>query len=148
MSAKTPRSAHVRYPVAVRAARRLALVLVALFAVAGLAVAARPWLAPAPPAPAASVIGELEGEVITIFPTGFNPSEITRPAGPFFLAVHNRSGIFQTSLRVESPAGSTVIEAQLPPDQLDWNGVVTLPPGTYVLTELNQGWTCHITITP
>jgi len=39
---------------------------------------------------------EVEAEVVTATPTGFEPGKITRPAGRFLLAVDNASG-FSTS---------------------------------------------------
>jgi hypothetical protein len=42
----------------------------------------------------------VEVEVITAIPEGFEPTAITRPRGPFVLALHNRSGERELVLRI------------------------------------------------
>src|SRR5258705_7861593 len=41
----------------------------------------------------------LDAELITLQPSGFEPSEITSPRGAFLLAVDNRSGLEEIELR-------------------------------------------------
>lgn len=48
----------------------------------------------------------LQAEIVTITPTGFEPSEITRPQGRFILAVDNRSGLNEVHLYFERPLAS------------------------------------------
>jgi hypothetical protein len=87
--------------------------------------------------------------VITIRPSGFEPSEITRPAGRFILVVNNRSWLEETDLRLEREGGNRVREVRSRRNKPDWREVVDLPPGQYVLREANNpGWACRITITP
>ena len=49
-------------------------------------------------------------EMIRILPTGFDPQQITRPAGPIFFAVNNRSGLREVVLRLSDEAGHRLYE--------------------------------------
>ncbi len=89
----------------------------------------------------------LEAEVIRLLPTGFDPSEISRPPGRFILAVTNRSSAQELDLRLDAEAGNRVHQVRLPRGQLRWKQVIQLPPGNYRLSEASHpGW-CLITIT-
>jgi hypothetical protein len=91
----------------------------------------------------------LEAELVVLGPNGFEPVSVTRPAGQFLLAVDNRSGIGDASLRLDREAGERLREVRVPKATPDWNTVVDLTPGTYVLTEADHpSWSCRITITP
>ena len=90
----------------------------------------------------------VEAELITIHPTGFEPAEITRDGGRFVLAVDNRSGLEEVDLQLNRENGSREREARVHRQQLDWREFVDLPPGRYVLKEVNHpDWACLITIT-
>ena len=92
--------------------------------------------------------GRFEIEVITIRPAGFEPQEITRPKGPFGLAVENRTGLENVILRLDREGGGRLQERQVTRKELNWKQRVNLPPGTYTLTEANNpDWVCRITIT-
>jgi hypothetical protein len=92
---------------------------------------------------------KVESELITIHPTGFEPTEITRSKGPFLLAVENRSGLREVDFQLAVERGGNVLRVKRSWERLDWNEVVDPPPGRYVLTEVNHpGWSCTITITP
>ena len=92
---------------------------------------------------------QLESELITIWPRGFDPSTIRRPAGRFFLAIENRSGLDSVTLRIDRVAGNRLKEAAVSGGQMDWIDVLDLTPGDYVVTEADHpGWVCNITITP
>lgn len=89
----------------------------------------------------------MEVEIITVRPTGFEPAEIKRPRGSFFIAVHNQSGIRELSLRLDRENGSRLKEGRTPKYQRFWRSVVDLEPGRYVLTEANHPeWRTQITI--
>jgi hypothetical protein len=91
----------------------------------------------------------LEAELITLHPTGFEPSEITRPAGPFILAFQNRSGLEQLMLRIDKSSGPRVREVPMHREKSDWSDVVELPVGSYTVTEVNNpDWILRLTITP
>jgi hypothetical protein len=94
----------------------------------------------------------LESEHVTIRPTGFEPTEIARPAGRILLAVNDRSGLDSLDLRLDIETVHRLFEVRVPRDtngRHEWRQVVTLVPGHYVLTEANHpDWVCRITVTP
>lgn len=139
-------------------------VFLLLFALAGLAVGARAWRASArartkPAVPGAKSansappqrqrpIAQMESELITITPHGFEPREITRPQGRFLLMIDNRSGLAATALQLTREAGPRTHQMRVPREEPNWSDVVDLQPGRYVLTEAGHlRWGCHITIT-
>ena len=117
----------------------------------------------APPAPAAvvekpapvslqqtsSAEERLEGELVVVGPNGFEPAEITRPAGSFLLIVDNRSGLEQVRVRVERVTGRERLhDVPLSRKEYSWNTLLRLPPGDYVLTEAGHpDWVCRLTLT-
>lgn len=89
----------------------------------------------------------LEVEVVTIRATGFEPSRIKRPAGRFLLAVDNRCGLEEVRLRLDREFGVSIHQANVRWDKLDWRQMLSLQPGTYLLTEENHPtWACRITV--
>lgn len=91
----------------------------------------------------------IEGEIITISRGGFEPTEITRPKGRFAVFVENRSGLEGVTLRLDRIAGNRLRDVNVPRDKLDWDDVLDLTPGQYVITEAGHpDWVCTITITP
>lgn len=162
----------ISFPHQLRTNRKAVLILISsgLFT-AALAVSAQAWLMPVkgtvlpksdtvaktstPPveqdaAPQAAATGEkIEAELITVRPTGFEPAEITRPAGRFILAIDNRSGLEAVSLQLHRETGIKLHEVRIKRGKPDRSDLVNLPPGRYTLTESNNSdWVCHITITP
>jgi hypothetical protein len=92
---------------------------------------------------------QLESELITIGPDGFEPSAIRRPTGRFFLAIENRSGLDSVTLRIDRVGGNRLKAAAVSGGQLDWIDVLDLTPGDYVITEGDHpNWVCNITVTP
>ena len=90
----------------------------------------------------------MEAEGITIRPTGFEPAEIKRDIGEFFLVVHNRSWLGEVELRLDQEAGNRLHDVRVRREKLDWGSPLDLHPGRYVLTEANHpGWACHIIVT-
>ncbi len=88
----------------------------------------------------------VETELITLRPTGFEPAEITRPAGEFILMVENNSGK-PISLRFARETGERLHEARVTREEPDWNELVDLRPGRYLLTEADHPkWKCRLTI--
>jgi hypothetical protein len=89
----------------------------------------------------------VESELITILPSGFQPTEITRPPGRFLLAVENRSGISAVVFQLDAEPGNRIFQVSRTWERADWNEVLHLPPGRYVLTEASHPeWQCVITI--
>jgi hypothetical protein len=107
---------------------------------------ATPLLAPIPPinAERSSV------EVLPIYlrRPGFAPGEITRPAGDYFLAVKNISGVPDIVLRLDREKGGRLHEVKVMRDRPAWRQNVRLTPGVYLLTEADHpDWVCRITVT-
>lgn len=89
----------------------------------------------------------LPSHLITILPGGFQPAEARWPKERFFLAIDNRSGVDDITLRVDREVGGRLKEVNLKMRRQRSAGVFDPPPGKYVLTEANHpGWVCHITI--
>lgn len=90
---------------------------------------------------------QLEAEIITVLPRGFEPTEISRPPGPVVLAIYNRSGLEELQLRLQIEVGPRLVDVRVPKRRLDWRGLVNLLPGRYHLTEANHpAWGCTITV--
>lgn len=162
----------LRFGLPARAGALAGLIVLAVMGVATFAVKARVWAvadesrSPAtessnalrtapnnfsgttPPVVAQQVKELIGSEVLTITRFGFEPAEITRPAGKFFLMVENRSKQNPITVRLESDRGKKIIEVVQPEDQLDWARELNAPPGRYVLTVADHPeWVCRITIT-
>lgn len=85
--------------------------------------------------------------LITLRPSGFWPSRLSRPKGPFILAIENRTGLQQIAWRLSRERGDKLKELPMPRAKKAHKELIDLPPGTYVLTEANHpDWVCHITI--
>lgn len=97
-----------------------------------------------PPPPQSSA------EIITVTPRGFEPSQISRPAGrPVMLVVNNKSGSSELKLRLQRENGATLGRGQLPRGRRQWRMFVNLPAGRYrVVDENRPGVGCDIEITP
>ena len=90
-----------------------------------------------------------EVELVTLKPSGFEPAEITRSKGPFVLFVDDRSGKDNSSLELKQMNGQRVRAVSINRTKSNWNGVVDLSPGTYVLQDgSNAELRCQITILP
>lgn len=96
-----------------------------------------------------SLTGELEVEVITLRPARFEPSEITRPRGAFVLFVDDRSGKENSSLVLQRVNGQQLRAISLHRKKSEWNDVVDLSPGTYLLQDANNSeLRCQLTVLP
>ena len=97
----------------------------------------------------------IEAELITVRPTGFDPSEIRRRPGPFFLVIENRSGTDLGPLLLEPdevglPAPvSQIAQARIDRERLNYGERLELLPGRYRLGQQGgTGWSFIIRITP
>lgn len=91
----------------------------------------------------------IEVELITVTPDGFQPKEITRPQGRFVIAIENRSGRQEVSIRLDRQAGGRLIESRMSKEKLNAKYLTDLTPGCYMLTEANHpDLVCRFTITP
>ena len=101
-----------------------------------------------PPGPSTSANQDIEVEVITATPAGFEPAMITRSRGPFILALHNTSGERELDFRIYRAQGQQLQQLRLPPGRRANHRRLDLPPGDYVVAEANHPeWTCALTIT-
>ena len=129
----------------------------------GIAVGARrrlrnevPRPVPQGPAQQVSQVSEhIEAELVTVRPTGFDPGEIRRGPGPFFLVIENRSGTDLGPLRLVAdtpglPAPvSRISEARINKEKHNYGERLMLSPGRYRLGQQGgTGWSFVITITP
>lgn len=88
-----------------------------------------------------------EVEQIDLRPSGFEPSEITRPSGRFLFGVNNRTGLTELSLMLVHESGRSAGSKRLSRVKT-WRDVLDLHPGRYVLREATHpDWLCRITIT-
>ena len=156
---------HVTKLIDIRIGRRQAwcLLVAALFAVAAAVLATEALdrssaanttaaLTPAPLGEKPVLVSpqeKIRAELVTAFPYGFEPEELTRPVGPFMLCVDNRAGTEALSLQLISGANSPVYAAPIQRGKSSTHQMLNLAPGQYVLRESSHpGWQCTITITP
>ena len=100
-------------------------------------------LRPIPPASGTEV------EMVTLRPWGFEPQEITRPPGPFVLAVDNHSELDQLEISLDVESGPKVHAVDVSKNKFKWRKKLALPPGVYALRETSHPeWLCRITIQP
>ena len=91
----------------------------------------------------------IEAEIIVLRPSGFEPKEITRPAGPFYLALHNLTRLDQLDVSLDPESGPRLQAIGVTKNKTRWQQKMTLPPGTYLLREASHPeWVCRITIQP
>jgi len=91
---------------------------------------------------------QVEAELVTATPTGFEPAEIKRPQGRFLLAVDNQTGLDALDLYLEGETGTRVSVALSRKGKLKWREILDLPPGNYVLRAANdRSWRCDIRLT-
>lgn len=94
-----------------------------------------------------AIAATMEVERITIKRSGFEPSEIRRPAGPFFLAFDNHGKLGEVFLEIYPANGQRLHDLNAKKGQLRQGKIIDLPPGQYVLTEVNHPrWNCRIFI--
>ena len=104
------------------------------------------------PTEAATVVqgpqAPVQAELITLTPTGFEPTELTRPKGRFLFAIDNRSGLEDVEFYFERETGGRVNVPLSRHGKLAWREIVDLSPGTYILRATNdESWRCRLTIT-
>ena len=90
----------------------------------------------------------VQAELITVTPTGFEPSELTRSKGRFLLAIDNQSGLDEVEFYFERETGGRVNVPLSRRGKIAWREIIDLTPGTYVLRARNdESWRCRIRIT-
>ena len=90
---------------------------------------------------------DLEAELITITADGFQPAEITRPAGRFMLMFDNQSGLRGLELRLERTGMPRLTELRLS-RKMGATKVLNLPAGEYQVNEADHpAWSLKLTLT-
>jgi hypothetical protein len=90
---------------------------------------------------------QLEAELITLTPSGFEPSKVLRSTGPFLLAINNQTGLEDLSLRLERQNGAQEQEVRFQSGRVRWRQRVNPPAGNYSLRVVgHDDWVCRITI--
>jgi hypothetical protein len=91
----------------------------------------------------------LEVELLTLRPAGCEPAEIVRPKDAFVLFIDDRSGKENSSLILQRVNGERLRAVNVNRKKSEWNDVLDLSPGTYVLQDTNNPeLRCQITILP
>jgi hypothetical protein len=94
-----------------------------------------------------TVSENVEVELITILPNGFEPGEIVRQAGSFVLMFDNQSGLQPLDFRLERSGMPRVAELRLR-RKTDSTAILNLPHGEYRVTEANHPeWNLKLTLT-
>jgi len=89
----------------------------------------------------------LSAEHLTLYPTGFEPSEITRPAGRFLLAVDNRAGVGELAFVLIREDGLLATNSLVENKKFRVRRVVDLLPGSYSLKVVDHpDWVCGIKV--
>jgi hypothetical protein len=103
--------------------------------------AAQPQEAPSP--------AQYEVEVVTIYSHRFIPAELTLPHKKFLLVVNNRAQLETMNLSLFRVNGNQKLkEVAVSRKEHDFNDVIDLPPGDYLLKEASMpSAECKITIT-
>lgn len=95
----------------------------------------------------APATNDLEAELITITADGFEPAEITRPAGRFVLTFDNQSGLRPFELRLERTDMPRLTELRLS-RKTGATKILNLPAGEYQVTEAGHpAWSLKLTLT-
>ncbi len=85
---------------------------------------------------------------ITLTPRGFEPASVSVAPGRILLAVDNRTGLPEVTLRLAGGAGP-LRERRFPRGRVKWREFYTLSVGDYLLSELNHPqWVCRIRVAP
>jgi hypothetical protein len=84
---------------------------------------------------------------VTIRPSGFSPAAATQHAGNILFLIHNRSGEQHIAMHLKKQDGARIHDMPVAEGQAEWQELVKLDPGKYILTEDGHGtWECRITI--
>jgi hypothetical protein len=99
------------------------------------------------PSPQGHQQGAFEAEIVTLREWGFEPKEIKREPGPFFLIIQNQSGLPEVELTLVSESGNQHRRLPDTRNALTSKQRIELPPGTYLIKESGHpDWQCQITI--
>jgi len=96
-----------------------------------------------------TVSDNVEVELVTLRPAGFEPAEITRPKGPFVLMVDDRTGLEKLALTLKKQDGGEVRHLKTDRRKTEWTGLLDLAPGDYLLVATEHAeWTFRVMVHP
>lgn len=89
---------------------------------------------------------------VTLTPYGFEPTEMNLRPSRVVLAVYNRTGLRELSLRIDREAPGSprerIAQERVPSSRWKWSNQLVLAPGTYIVSEEHHPeWVCRITVT-
>jgi hypothetical protein len=123
------------------AIRFIAICLIVCVGASMLALSGKIWFSSRkassdPVGPSGQSNEKVEVELVTLKRWGFEPKEITRPKGKFFLVIENRSELIQDlTFSLIEERGAKLKEMKLGVNRRkSWNDLVELNPGSYLLT--------------
>lgn len=91
----------------------------------------------------------VDSELVTLRATGFEPSELSRQAGRFLLAIDNQTELGDLAFRIVRENGVRVRDIAPKRSRFRLRQVIELDAGRYYLVVVNHAeWTCRIVITP
>jgi len=86
--------------------------------------------------------------LVSLLPTGFEPSEVIHPAEKFLFGVNNRSGLDDLRFQLTDERGRQLGEKQMVREKI-WRKLIEPKPGRYVLRVVGHpSWLCQVVITP
>jgi hypothetical protein len=108
---------------------------------------AKARLTPNPQRDHAPIPTNIQVQTFTLGFNGFEPKEIDRRPGPFVLGINVYNRTSDTSFELVREDGNRVHEVKWPQGQPRYRKLMNLPPGRYLLKEVNHpDWTARITI--
>jgi hypothetical protein len=79
--------------------------------------------------------------------SGFAPAHIAPSSGRFLISVDNRTGLKELVLKLSDKNGKQLRELRVSGGPGDWNELIELDGGKYILSEAHHPkWTCQIVI--
>ena len=89
---------------------------------------------------------DMQALLFEVRPFGFLAPEVTVSAGRYLIVLNNRTGRSDLTFQLERENDGRIFQS--PANSRDWKEQVTLQPGTYVLSEVNNpSWKCLIRVT-
>lgn len=86
--------------------------------------------------------------LVSLLPTGFEPSEVTYPAGKILFGVNNRTGLSDLRFQLTDETGKALGEKRMVKERT-WRRLIEPKPGRYELRVLGHPtWRCDVIITP
>jgi len=79
---------------------------------------------------------------------GFEPAQLTVPAGEYSFAINNRTERRSLQLSLDRQNGPRLKQVKMDLEKLNWHGRAMLTPGRYIVSAAEDPrWLCEITVT-